>query len=57
MDTVTAAITIQERNKITVSEITSKLRSIAVASLAKMYRHQEHLFTFRLREKDQVEIL
>jgi hypothetical protein len=41
----------------TVSEIIPKLRSIAIDSLTRMYRPQERLFAFRIRKKDQGEIL
>ena len=41
----------------TVSEVVRKLRSIAVHSLARMYRPEERLFAFRLRRNGQGEIL
>jgi hypothetical protein len=41
----------------TVSEIVRELRSIAIHSLARMYRPKERLFAFRLRRGDQGEVL
>ena len=41
----------------TVSEVVRKLRSIAVHSLARMYRPEERLFAFRLRRNGQGEVL
>ena len=41
----------------TVSEVVRKLRSIAVHSLARMYRPEERLFAFRLRRNGQDEIM
>jgi hypothetical protein len=41
----------------TVSEVVRKLRSIAVHSLARMYRPKERLFAFRLRRNGNGEVL
>ncbi len=41
----------------TVSEVVQQLRSIAVHSLARMYRPEERLFAFRLRRNGQGEVL
>ncbi len=41
----------------TVSEVVRKLRSIAIHSLARMYRPEEQLFAFRLRRNGQSEVL
>ena len=41
----------------TLSEVVRKLRSIAVHSLARMYRPEEQLFAFRLRKDGQSEVL
>jgi len=41
----------------TVSEVVRKLRSIAIHSLARMYRPEEQLFAFRLRRNGQGEVL
>ena len=41
----------------TVSEIVPTLRSIAVHSLARMYRPEERLFAFRLRRNGESEVL
>ncbi len=40
----------------TVSEVVRKLRSIAVHSLARMYRPKERLFAFQLRRNGQGEV-
>ncbi len=40
-----------------ISEVVGTLRSIAVNSLARMYRPEEKLFSFRLRKKGREEIL
>jgi hypothetical protein len=40
----------------TLSELVWKLRSIAVHSLARMYRPKERLFAFRLRRNGQGEV-
>ncbi|OHB76606.1 MAG: hypothetical protein A2Z25_06065 [Planctomycetes bacterium RBG_16_55_9] len=47
----------RESNTQTVSEIIEELRSIAVHSLARMYRPEERLFAFRLRKNGRSEIL
>ena len=41
----------------TVSEVVRKLRSIAIHSLARMYRPKERLFAFRLRRNGRGEVL
>jgi len=41
----------------TVSGVVRKLRSIAIHSLARMYRPEEQLFAFRLRRNGQGEVL
>ena len=41
----------------TVSEVVRKLRSIAIHSLARMYRPEERLFAFRLRRNGDGEVL
>lgn len=46
-----------ESNTQTVSKIIRQLRSIAIHSLARMYRPQEQLFAFRLKKNGQGEIL
>ncbi len=44
-------------DKPTVSDIVRQLRSIAVHSLARMYRPEERLFAFRLRKNGEGEVL
>jgi hypothetical protein len=53
-------IIVSQRNQSdipTVSEVVRRLRSIAVHSLARMYRPEEHMFAFRLRRNGQGEVL